>query len=246
MKKCFLLFILLLSCSLDDSELSENNTPIGKLIKIETSILNSNSNFTTTYLYNSSGKLNSSVNESYSPSGNNTYSTSHFYNDQGQIWKSISNNDITEFQFTNGLITSSTRTFNGSTDNREYIYNNSNQLIQTLYLDETNSIGGNLNLIYNGFGNIQNTIQNSNGTITEYQYEYDNKKNPLLTAFEDQEISKLSQQNLNNKTKRTWIRDIGTIIYTKEYTYNDNDFPVSMSEYQNGTLITETTYTYQE
>lgn len=249
MKKCllFLSFISIISCSSDSSEPTENSSPRGKLKTIEINNLAADATFKTTYIYDSNGRFYSSTNESIDSNGtSSTYSTTHFYNEQGQIWKNTSETNITELYFSDGLITSSTRTFSGNTYNREYEYNSASQLIEVRYLDDTGNVVGEYNLTYNSSGNVENTIENISGTITEYIYEYDNNSNPLLTAFENQELSKLSEQNINNHTKRTWIRDVGTTIYTNEYTYNELGLPVTMNEYQNGTLVTQRTYSYYE
>ena len=99
---------------------------------------------------------------------------------------------------------------------------------------------------FNNEGNIHTKVLEGANDTKTYVYEYDTKHNPFLTVFENQEIRKLSEHNPNNILQYTRTSDIGTVIYSYEYTYNELDYPITRSEFQNGTLVAETVYMYQQ
>ncbi|RSK39343.1 hypothetical protein [Mangrovimonas spongiae] len=237
-----LICTFILSCSSDDSNSNDNSSQLtGKLKSIEWNIAEPESIVKSTYNYDSSGLLESAT----TTYGNNTPSTTtYYYNGNGQIWKVTDITSTTEYEFNNNLIVSSTRTFNDNTYYREYEYNEQNQLTLVNYFNNS-TIEGYLVLTYNDFGNLTNTTEYINGEVNEvYNYEYDSYNNPFLTAFENQEISKIIQYSLNNKTERAWTNNIGTTTFTREYSYNELGYPITMSEYQNNVLNSTTEYTY--
>lgn len=233
-KLTLILLVLIFSCNSDDSDISpNNNAPVGKLIKTETNFLTLEFSSVITYSYDSLGRiLKISIVDSNS-NGNSTTSTNYLYNSDGQIWKeNISNGTSREYQYTNGLISSSTSS--SSNGYFEYVQNNDSQLTTIRYYEEDNLISE-TDLIYDSENNVINTII---GT-TVSAYDYDTMNSWRFLVYENQELNKIFLQGPNNLTSRN-----GFITYT--YTYNSLGYPKTSKEYHNGTLVGETTYTYQE
>jgi hypothetical protein len=242
---------LFVACSDDDS----TNIPSGVLTKVE--VFYPQNDFRAEYIssFDSSGRILSTQGRSVN-SGNTEliYTTTFSYNSNGQIWKSstVFNDDsidYTEFVFNNGLISRSLRhRNNGDILKTDYSYNDSNQLINKQHFNAQNELVATTVIAFLADGNIDNTyFEENNGDFKSYTYEFDNKKNPQLTHFRNQEISKVVGNNFNNITKYFYSRNSGTTETNIEYTYNGSDYPLTSREFSSGgTLTAEVTYTYQD
>ncbi|WP_179009117.1 hypothetical protein [Winogradskyella forsetii] len=252
MKKYLLIAIsfLLAACSNDGSDnTSQNNPPSGALIKVEVYFPTTNTHYIVINSFDSNGRIKGMSSETISSDGTtNQYSTTFFYNDSGQIWKTSYIDDrAEEYYFTDDLISSSTF-YNENNGERRYLYNTLNQLNHIQYLNEDNVEVATKDITFDSNGNINNTylLNLNNDSFTEYTFEYDNKNNPYLTLFNDQEIKKIIEYNFNNKTERIYSTNNGINVFTLEYTYNESDYPITSIEYMDGELITQSTFTYQE
>lgn len=253
MKKYLIIVVsvLLAACNSDESDSpTPNNAPSGALVRVETYFPLGEVQINVTNFFDANGRIASSLTEETGTSINSSYTSEYLYNQQGQIWKLIHNstfNTYDEFQFTNGLITqSTTHKVNGEIFYKQFLYNDQNQLTHIQYLNVDNVEGATYDITFNDDGNILNTYLGNDGSFTEYTYEYDNHNNPYSILFNNQEIRKVLEYNFNNKTKRIYSRNIGTRIFTREYTYNDANYPTSFNEYMDGDLVTQVTFIYQE
>lgn len=242
----FIIALLLISCNSDDDAsvpLSINQS--GALTKVETFYptldYNVNSNFT----YDLNGRISSAVSTSIQPGFPNTINTvNYLFNSEGQVWKQVLPNDVFEYQFSNGLII---RT-NFSGGYQEHTYNNLNQLIKTEGFSDSDMLGSVVSYTYDANGNVLtrslNTI--STGNTQSYAFEYDTNHNPQYAVYTNQEFSKILETSHNNKTKRTYNNNGTVTVFTAEYTYNAEGYPVTKTEFQDATtLVEETTFTYQ-
>ncbi|MFD2541385.1 hypothetical protein ACFSSB_03575 [Lacinutrix gracilariae] len=245
MKKTILLLTLIaliFSCNSDNSEPSQNNNaPLGKLIKTQTTFTVSGESdiVYNSYSYDDLGRV-SGIN--YGLENTTTY-VNYLYNDEGQIWKeNFSDGNSREYQYTNGLITSIT--FSNSETNFELIYDSNSQLIQAKNYD------GDI------FQSDKNFTNDSNGNVLTVgegtsltTYEYDNRNNPLNDAFENQEFNKISHvfpliPPIN--TANNIITKSGSFNSTLTHTYNTNGFPLTTEEIVSNEESRFVTYTYQE
>jgi YD repeat-containing protein len=245
MKKTILLLTLIAlisSCNSDDSETSQNNNaPLGKLIKTETTFTVSGETDVVynSYTYDDIGRV-SGINYGIE---NTTTLVNYLYNDEGQIWKENLNDGTSrEYQYTNGLITSIT--LSNSETNIELIYDNNSQLIQAKFYD------GDI------FQSDKNFTNDSNGNVLSISggtslttYEYDNMDNPLNAAFENQEYNKISHvfpliPPIN--TTNNIISKSGSFNSTLTHTYSTNGFPLTTEEILPNGDSKYVTYTYQE
>ena len=245
MKKTILLLTLIasiFSCSSDDSETSENNNaPLGKLIKTETTFTVSGESDVVynSYSYDDLGRV-SGIN--YGIENTITY-VNYLYNDEGQIWKENSSDGTSrEYQYTNGLITSIT--FSNSETNFELIYDSNSQLIQAK--------------VYNGniFQSEKNFTNDNSGNVLSIDggtslttYEYDNMNNPLNDAFENQELNKIFHVFPlipPTNTANNIINKSGSFNSILTHTYNTNGFPLTTEEIVSNEESRFVTYTYQE
>lgn len=256
MKKFLLITICIffLACSSDDTDnSSQDNAPIGALIKVEIFRPEEDLRTSTTYNYNSDGKAENALEEGWSGSqylqAMNTYS----YNSNGQIWKvtiAVDNrSEYTEFNFTNGLISSSMRhTAGGNILRTLYNYNDDNQLIDRRFFNADNEESSISIFSFDANGNIESRHDERDfGTeIIDYTFEYDSYNNPLKTPFENQEMNKIVGHNFNNITKSIRSDEFSTREVNIEYTYNESGYPLTSKEYSNGNLLVEVTYTYKE
>jgi len=245
MKKTILLLTLIaliFSCNSDDSETSQNNNaPLGKLIKTETTFTTSGETDVVynSYTYDDSGR----VSEIKYGIENTTTFINYLYNDEGQIWKEdIIDGTSREYQYTNGLITSIT--FSNSETNIQLIYNSNSQLIQAKVYDG-NIFQSDKNFTNDNDGNVLSVGEGTSLTT----YEYDNMNNPLNAAYENQEINKIFHvfalippiNTTNNITSKS-----GSFNSTLTHTYSTNGFPVTTEEILPNGDSRYVTYTYQE
>ncbi len=256
MKKFLIIAICILftSCSSDDSDSnnsSQDNAPIGALVKIEISRPEEDFRTSTTYYFNTDGKVERTLEEGWSGSqylqATNTYS----YNSNGQIWKvtiAVDNrSEYTEFNFTDGLITSSMR--HTASDNvLRTVYNYDNQLMDKRFYNTDNEESSISIFSFDTNGNIESRHDERDfGTeIIDYTFEYDSYNNPLKTPFENQEMNKIVGHNFNNITRSTRSNGFSTSEVNIEYTYNEAGYPLTSKEYADGNLSVEVTYTYHE
>jgi len=248
----FIFALLLISCNNDDDSSTPSITSqSGALTKVETFYPTLDLNYNSDYSYDLKGRISSAVSTSIQPGFPNTITTvNYLVNSEGQVWKTIWPNFSDEYQFSNGLIVSSTQTFNssGTITTGQYTYNSNNELIKSEYFDENGIISGERNYTYDTNGNILTSIaSNAAGTSTvSYVYEYDTNHNPQYAVYENQEFMKILETSPNNKTKRTYNNNGTVNVFTAEYTYNTNGYPITKVEYQDDTtLVEETTFTYQ-
>jgi len=254
MKNYFtLIFVLLLmSCNSDDTNSSSlSSAPTGALTKVEAYFPTNEVNYNSEYFYGSEGKISSAVTNSIQPGYDNTSSTVNFMiNSDGQIWKTMSANFSHEFHFSNGLIISSIQASipSGSITTVQYTYNSNNELIKSEYFDDNGVSGSVVIYTYDVNGNVlTKSTTTPSGNTKSYVYEYDTNYNPMSTMYTNQAFSKIVETSPNNKTKRTFNNNGTIIVFTTEYTYNADGYPVTETEYQNGnTLVEETTFTYQQ
>ena len=252
MKNYFALIItlLLMSCSSDDSA-TLVNTPSGALTKVKAYFPTTDVNYNSDYVYGSNGKISTATSTSIQPGFDNSTSTvTHLFNSEGQIWKTIWPNLSYEYQFSNGLIVSSIQTNipSGIIKTHEYTYNNNNELIKAEYFDENGVSGAVITYTYDPNGNIlTRNLSTISGSNQSYVFEYDTNYNPMSTLYENQAFEKISEVTPNNWIKRTYNNN-GTInVFTTEYTYNLDGYPITKKDYQNvTTLVEETTFTYQQ
>ena len=280
MKKFLIIaiFILFTGCSSDDSvadNSSQDNAPSGALIKIEISRPNENFHSSTTYYFNTAGKVERSLEEGWSGSQYLQATNTYAYNSEGQIWKvtiAVDNrSEYTEFNFTNGLISSSMRhTAGGNILRTLYNYNDENQLIDRRFFNADNEESSISIFSFDTNGNIESRHDERDfGTvlpdttseekvaigyillfeiykIIDYTFEYDSYNNPLKTPFENQEMNKIVGHNFNNITRSTRSNGFSTSEVNIEYTYNEAGYPLTSKEYADGNLSVEVTYTYHE
>jgi len=253
MKNYFALIfaLLLMSCNSDDSTtLSPNIAPSGALTKVEAFFPTDDFLVNSGFIYNSYGKINSAVTTTSQPGYNNsTFALNFELNSDGQIWKTASSNTTTEYVFSNGLIISSMTTSipTGTITTAQYTYSGDNELIKTEYFNSDSVLTAEVTLTYDASGNIlTRNMSGTNGNTQSYVFEYDANHNPMLTVYENQAYSKIIETTPNNRVKRTFNNNGTIIVFTAEYTYNTNGYPITEMEYQNGnTLVEETTFTYQ-
>jgi len=247
----FIFALVLMSCSSDDStSLSPNNTPSGALTKVEAYFPTNDYNVSSNYIYGLSGKINSAVSTSIQPGFPNTINTvNYLVNSEGQVWKLTSSYSSQEFQFSNGLIVSSIQTIisTGTITTGQYTYNSDNELIKAESFDENGVSGLVVIYTYDANGNILTTNRTaSNGNMRSYTYEYDTNPSAMSKIYANQEFGKILEASPNNKTKRTYNNNGVITVFTAEYTYNTDGYPITETEFQNGnTLVEETTFTYQ-
>ena len=244
--------LLLMSCNSDDNSSSSSSiAPTGALTKVEVYFPTTEVNYNSEYVYGTNGKIGSAVSNIIQLGYDNTTNSTYFMiNSDGQIWKTGDTNHSEEFQFSNGLIVSSiiTSLSTAHATTRQYTYDVYNNLIKEDFFDDNNVLTAEVIYTYDINGNLlTRNFSNTNGNTQSYVYEYDTNYNPMSTVYTNQEFGKIAETSPNNKTKRTF-NDNGTIIvFTAEYTYNAEGYPITQTEYQNGTtLVEESTFTYQE
>ncbi|WP_250433691.1 hypothetical protein [Hanstruepera flava] len=257
MKNLFIIVTLILfvtACNSDDSDNpSQNNVHVGTLVKIEIFRPEEDVRTSTSYFFNSDGKVESALEEGWTTSQYLQATYTYSYNSEGQIWKvtiAVDNStEYTEFNFTSGLITSSLRhTINGNVLRTVYNYNNNNQLINKQFFNSNNEESSTSDFLFDANGNIESQHDERDfGTeIIDYAFDYDTYNNPLKTVFENQEMNKVVGHNFNNIIRRSRTDEFSTSEINIEYTYNEAGYPLTSKEYSNGNLLVEVTYTYQE
>lgn len=252
MKNYFALIIALtlMSCSSDDSA-SLVNIPPGALTKVETYFPTTEVNYNSEYVYGSNGKINLAVSNIIQPGyDNSTNSTNLMINSEGQIWKTVTTNSSEEFQFSNGLILSSiiTNLSTGNLSTRQYTYDSNNNLIKQEFFDDNNVLTAEVIYTYDAIGNIlTRNFSTISGSNQSYVFEYDTNNNPMTTVYANQEFGKIAEVTPHNRIKRTYNNNGAINVFTTEYTYNSDGYPITKKDYQNvTTLVEETTFTYQQ
>lgn len=247
-----LIFILLLvlhwSCSSedDDSNHTSNIAP-GTLTKMEI-FFSFNTQITIDYTFDTSGRVSGMVQTEVSSSGTTSVTTTYEYNNEGQIWKQIINgNDIEVYTYENGLITNSVHNHSsGNVYNKEYLYNSLSQLIHKTIANVNGGTTVSYDLSYSVNENIDETYLQDEDSYTRYVYEYDNFINPQYKLYENLELRKVLEYSSNNPVTRIYERNIGSSIFTLDYVYNEQNYPIGCNEYLNGDLVRQITYTYQD
>jgi hypothetical protein len=248
------LFFLFSSCSSDDSDNpSQNNAPIGTLVQIDIVRTETDLRTRSTYYFNTDGKVESGIEEGWSDSQYLQYTTTYDYNSNGQIWKATSEfedgTEYTEFNFTEGLITSSLRhTARGTVLRTLYNYNTDNQLINKRFFKADNEESSTSDFLFDVNGNIESRHDERNfGTeIIDYTFEYDTYNNPLRTTFVNQAMNSIVGHNYNNAIRSTRTDEFSTREVNVDHIYNEAGYPLTSKEYSNGELLVEVTYTYNE
>jgi len=252
----FIFILLLISCNSDDdaTPTEQDNigiAPSGALIKIEALFPIDDFRVNSDFIYNSYGKINSAVTTtSQSGYDNSAYTQGFELNAQGQIWKTLSSNTTTEYLYSNELIVSSINTSitTGTiTTTAQYTYNNNEELIKAEYFDSNNILTAEVVYTYDANGNILTRDMNStSGNNQSYVFEYDTNPNPMSTVYGNQGYGKILEITPNNRIKRTFDNNGTVIVFTAEYTYNSNGYPITETEHKDATtLVEETTFTYQ-
>ena len=250
MRRLVFMFLLALhwSCSTDDSSEQINNIAPGTLTKIEVVFPSYNTQVIREYVFDTVGRVVGFVQTEVASSGTTTTTITYEYNNEGQIWKQIINsNDIEVYTYENGLIISSAHNHSsGNVYNKAYTYNNAFQLTHRTTTNVNEGTTVNYDISYDNNGNVDETYLLSEGSYTRYVYEYDELLNPEYKLYENLELRKLLEYNLNNPVTRIYERNIGTSIFTLNYAYNEENYPTNCNEYLEGDLVRQITYTYQE
>ncbi len=244
--------IIFISCNNDDSSSAKTTSlaPSGALIKHEIHYTTTDVQLHLEYLYNTNETVNSEIATLIQPGFNDDIKTNDYnYNANNQIWKFGDNYRVIEYQFSNNLIINSSMLHisSGNTSTQNFTYNSNNQILKTEFFDNNNNLTIEVLFTYDLNGNILTEgILAPNGDSKSYIYEYDNYNNPMSAVFAYQEIQKVLGVSPNNKTKRTYNNNGTITVFTAQYTYNSDGYPLTKTEYQNGTtLVEDTVYIYQ-
>jgi len=249
----FLILLFFVSCSSNDDTTPsiENNyeeAPTGKLIRIvrvnSTSIPNSPQNSTTIFNYEDGRVISSTT----AFTGGTSETLNYFYNSNDQIWKVTSSSSIEEFTFSNGIVVSSELVNNGTTTTSNYIYDSNGNLSNRKYYDSENNLTVDVDYTYDINNNMTYSIsQFPSGNSVTYNYEYDQKIDPIFDTFENQKAILIKQLSNSNATNCIYNHSNGTTnTATIEHTYNENNLPISSIRYINGNYSSGHTYTYQD
>jgi hypothetical protein len=120
-------------------------------------------------------------------------------------------------------------------------YNDLNQLIRTSTYDiQTNEL---MEDILNTFDDEDNLINSSDEMNNEYDYLYDNKNNPSSLLFNNLFLKSM-RIGSNNVTEKRISNDLD-YLETREYTYNNENFPITEKIYINGSLNKTIVYSYE-
>lgn len=242
--------LLVFACSDDDSNSNQQNPPInnfGKLTKLVSSFPTFNGQSELIVTYDDFERIVTTRATNTSPSGSNTNVNTYLYNDDGHIWKIVSegNNNLTrEYTYLNGLIISAIETGSLNTTRIEYFYNTFDQLENKKVYDENDILIEEVTYTYNAEGNISTKTNEANGIITVYSYEYNTGLDPYYDAFDNFGINEISESSRNNITRTTITSNSQIIMYTSQYTYNNDSLPLTMNEFRDGILYRQSSYTY--
>ncbi len=237
-----LAIVLFSACSSDDSD-SSNNVPYGSLSKIESYFPSMQVQYNIDFIYDPIGRIQSLNSQTISSMGTSNNLEFFSYNSDGQIWKISKSNFNIEYTFLNGLIVSSLSSPSMYTG--LYFYNDSEQLERQEIYDENGDLDYMVEYLYDNEGNI---IERYVTGTTSYfhSYDYDTNSNPYYRIFQNQEIGKIYYEiTPNNALTKTRTQNTSSTNYTYDYDYNSLNNPTTSSEYQNGNLVGQTTYTYQ-
>lgn len=235
MKKIFVLLLTSLiinACSSDDdsnnsSELSNSNY---KLTRVEQFDSNNNLFQDLNYTYDTSLRLIEATDNNIS----------FYYNYSNNKLVSISNSNnitINNYTYNDNLVS----TVSNNSIRTEMYYNDLNQLIRTSTYDiQTNEL---MEDILNTFDDEDNLINSSDEMNNEYDYLYDNKNNPTSLLFNNL-ILKSMRIGSNNVTEKRISNDLD-YLETREYTYNNENFPITEKIYINGSLNKTIVYSYE-
>ena len=247
MKNHYLLvfvFAILISCSSSDDD--NGNTPPDTITLLKIELTNYNNGNTTintlTYSYNSDNKLTQVISENE----NGIFTTDYIYSGNNISLLEYSNGQSRDFNYENGIITSSTHYLSNSERTFQYEYNSSQQMIkeeeyigQDLLCTKTFQYGTNDNISY-----AELPCYNSN-----IEFEYDTKKNPNSLLFPENYL-KIFLNGKNNVNEFTTEYSSGgdTTIFTTTVTleYNSDNYPTKKMYYNEaGELLDVEEYFYE-
>jgi YD repeat-containing protein len=235
MKKIFVLLLTSLiinACSSDDdsnnsSELSNSNY---KLTRVEQFDSNNNLFQDLTYTYDTSLRLIEATDNNIS----------FYYNYSNNKLISISNSNnitINNYTYNDNLVS----IVSNNSIRTEMYYNDLNQLIRTSTYDiQTNEL---MEDILNTFDDEDNLINSSDEMNNEYDYLYDNKNNPSSLLFNNLFLKSM-RIGSNNVTEKRISNDLD-YLETREYTYNNENFPITEKIYINSSLNKTIVYSYE-
>lgn len=184
------------------------------------------------------------------------------YDEHFRLIEATDDNNTIYYNYTNGKLTSfSNSAFNTPIKNIayngdlvssiydsffrfEYIYNNLNQITSTKGYDiETNDF---LSETIHTFDNENNMVTNTNqinGSVTTHTY--DTMKNITSAIYSDTNFL-MALYIGNNNILQTTLSNDPSYLKTREYEYNNENFPTIQSIYINGVLDKKIFYTYAE
>jgi YD repeat-containing protein len=235
MKKIFVLLLtslIIYACSSDDdsnnsSELSNSNY---KLTRVEQFDSNNNLFQDLTYTYDTSLRLIEATDNNIS----------FYYNYSNNKLISISNSNnitINNYTYNDNLVS----IVSNNSIRTEMYYNDLNQLIRTSTYDiQTNEL---MEDILNTFDDEDNLINSSDEMNNEYDYLYDNKNNPSSLLFNNLFLKSM-RIGSNNVTEKRISNDLD-YLETREYTYNNENFPITEKIYINSSLNKTIVYSYE-
>ncbi|HMK05937.1 MAG TPA: hypothetical protein VK476_00295 [Flavobacterium sp.] len=131
-----------------------------------------------------------------------------------------------------------------------YQYKGDNTIIMSNYSggetvqDELDSID--IGIIGDNYEIESVDTYSTSGVLTQTtNYEYDTKNNPYhnITGFDKLQL--VYQGKSFNITSENWTEGINSGSQTNSYIYNDDDFPVLVTEAYNGVQNSETQYFYE-
>lgn len=238
MKKPYLLLLfisLLISCSSSDDDTTpgddngNNPSETLKLIEIRfTNFVDGNEVINTlTYTYNSDNKLEQAVSENE----NGIFTTNYTFSGDDITLLEYSNGQSRDFNYENGLITSSTHYLDNSTRTYQYQYNSSQQMIK-----EEEYVGQDLlctkSFQYDLNDNV--TYAELPCSSSNIEFEYDSNKNPFRLLAPDN-YSKIFTNGKNNTNEFTteYSSSGNTTIFitTVALEYNLDNFPTKKMYY---------------
>jgi len=197
---------------------------------------NGNVERTSTFTYNQLNQLTRVAR--VFPSDTNTYTLDFTYDLFGNLSTKLANNtNLTTYGYSNGLITTSTHTSYNENFLNTYTYNSLGQMVNKNLTADGDSVDSE-SYTYNNDGNIA-TSQNDMGSIMEYGY--DNKNNVKKLLFTEA-YCKIEKYGNNNMTYRRVVGE--SLGWYLTYEYNENNYPTKVFGFDYGTLISTKEYTY--
>ncbi len=226
----FLLLILLFSCSSNDDSLPSET--YYRLVKVDGFTAEDIFDFTTIFEYDSNNhfRLSKSITD-MDIKGDQTVYYSYDSNNRLNNY-TIDSYSIVEFEYEGNLIVKKT----SDVVIVEYHYNSLEQMI--LSISPSNDCV--VEYDYNSNGNVTNFYQSCQDNT--YSVSYDNKKNPYELVYPEG-FYKINVKSINNRTFYTLNNS--NIIYTYNYLYNTEGYPIKKSYYRNDELTGYLIYEYE-